>query len=73
MERVLSNENKKKVKRAGAKYICPYCKSYYYFKNEAEECRDRCYELLKEGKVLPNPEENKPDLSSVLEKINRKK
>jgi len=61
----------KKVKRDGPKYICPYCKSYYYMGTDANKCRDRCFQLTVEGKELPKPEENTLDFSDMLKKIDK--
>ncbi len=65
-------DNKKPVKREGPKYVCPYCKSYYYIGSDAEKCRDRCSLLLEEGKELPKPEDNKLDFSDLIKKIDGK-
>ena len=68
----MGNE-KKKVKRDGPKYVCPYCKNYYYMGSEAEECRDRCFQLLKEGKPLPAKKEDKlGDFEDILKKVGNK-
>ena len=64
--------DKKDVKRDGPKYLCPYCKSGYYMGADATKCRDKCYELLKDGKELPNPQDNEMDFSDLLEKIEGK-
>ena len=62
----------KNVKRDGPKYVCPYCKSYYYMKGEGNACRDKCYTLLKGGGKLPSPTDNALDFSDLLNKIEGK-
>ncbi len=68
----MGNE-RKKVKRDGPKYVCPYCKNYYYMRKEAEECRDRCYQLVIEGNPLPDRKDDKlGDFEDILKKIDDK-